>query len=343
VINSNGQINALELVKEKPAAVVTEPSTNPLAISLKSFPIKVGAVVFERGSLDATDKSFVSHFNTKIEEFNGRVRDITFPGLTRATIDIQGKVNAQSSFTVAGTLTPDLTNPLADLRITTTNTDLTPFTPYSEKFAGYTLNKGKLAFDVHYHIENRKVIGENAVAVDQLTFGARSESPHATKLPVKLGVALLKDNNGRIALDVPVSGNLDDPSFRLSKVVWQAVISILAKAATSPFSLLGALVGGGGEEMQYVDFDPGLAVLNDSQTNKLGKLTKALYERPGLNLEISATYDAERDTTALGRQKVLEKMKTQRIQEIVARGGPAPPLAEVTFEDKEYERLVPKA
>lgn len=342
VVSSNGQPSVLALIKERPIAKATAATAQALSPSPELVPIKLGALVFERGSLGAADESLPSRFNTRVEEFNGSVRDITFPGLTRATVDISGKVSALSPFSVVGTVTPDLTNPFADLTITFTNTDLTPFTPYSEKFAGYPLNKGKLAFGVHYLIENRAVKGQNVVTVDQLTFGAHNQSPFATKLPVKLGVALLKDRNGRIALDVPVSGSLDDPSFQIGGVVWKVIMNLLAKAATSPFALLGALVGGG-EELQYVEFDPGLTTLKDNQTNKLMKLTKALYERPALNLEIGATYHAETDTAVLGRQKVLEKMKTLRIQEIVARGRPAPPLAEVTLEDDEYDRLLRKA
>jgi len=307
--------------------------------ALELFPVKLGALVFERGSLGAGDESLTPRFKTRVEEFGGSVKDITFPGVTRATVELHGKVSALAPFAVTGSVTPDLTNPFADLTITFTNTDLTPFTPYSEKFAGYPLNKGKLAFAVHYLIEGRAVKGENAVTIDQLTFGARNNSPDATKLPVKLGVALLKDRNGRIALDVPVSGRLDDPKFKLGGVVWQVIVNTLTKAATSPFSLLGALVGGG-EEMQYVDFDPGSASLNDSQTNKLAKLTKALYERPALNLEIGATYDPHSDTDALGRQKLREEMKTLRLQEIVKRGRPAPPRDELVLDDSDYERLL---
>jgi len=341
-VSSNGQPSVLALIKERPIARATAAAAQMVSPSPELWPIKLGALVFERGSLGAADESLPSRFSTRIEEFNGSIKGITFPGLARAAVDIQGKVSALAPFAVVGTLTPDLTNPFADLTITFTNTDLTPFTPYSEKFAGYALNKGKLAFNVHYLIENRAVKGENVVLVDQLTFGVHNNSPTATKLPVKLGVALLKDRNGRIALDVPVSGSLDDPSFKIGGVVWQVIVNTLIKAATSPFSLLGALVGGG-EEMQFVEFDPGMATLGDNQTNKLVKLTKALYERPALNLEIGATYDAEADQAVLGRRKVLEKMKTLRIQEIVARGRPAPPLDQVVLEDDEYDRLLRKA
>jgi hypothetical protein len=156
-------------------------------------------------------------------------------------------------------------------------------------------------------------------------------------------VALLKDRNGRIDLNLPVSGSLDDPKFNIGALVWKVIMNILLKVATSPFSLLGAMFGGGGEELQYVDFSPGAAVLDDAQTNKLSKLTKALYERPALSLEISASVNPAADGDALTRQKLQDKLKSLRAQELAAQGKPVPSMSELSFEPGIYERLLRKA
>jgi len=155
---------------------------------------------------------------------------------------------------------------------------------------------------------------------------------------VKLAVALLKDRNGRIDLDLPVTGSMDDPKFSIGGLVWKAVMNIILKVATSPFSLLGALIGGGGEELQFVDFAPGLSALDAAQTNKLDKLTKALYERPALNLEITGNADIVADRDALSLQKLRDKMKSLRVQELTASGKPLP--ADFKFEDGDYEDLL---
>lgn len=340
VVSSNGQLNVLALRKSAPAT--NEPATAPPA-GAEEFPLKLGALVFERSSFGAADQSLDPAFSTHIEEFNGTLRDLTFPGISRATLDIHGKVSALAPFELTGELTPDPKNPFVNLTIAFTNSDLTPFSPYTEKFAGYPLNKGRLTLDLHYNIENRALKAQNIVAIDQLTFGAHNHSPYATKLPVKLGVALLKDRNGRIELDLPVGGSLDDPSFGVGKLVMKAVVNILVKVATSPFALLGAAFGGNGEELQFVDYAPGTFAIADSQTNKLDRLARALYERPALNLEIAAAYDPRADADALARQKLLERMKLARIQELAARGKPAPPLADFKFTDEEYEGVLRKA
>ena len=141
---------------------------------------------------------------------------------------------------------------------------------------------------------------KNVITLDQFTFGEKVDSPDATHLPVRLAVAILKDRDGKIVLDVPVEGSLDDPKFRISKVVTRAIVNILTKVATSPFSLLGAAFGGG-EELSYQDFAPGNAELTPADKQKLDTLVKGLYVHPAVNLEISGSDDLVADRDGLQR------------------------------------------
>jgi len=110
---------------------------------------------------------------------------------------------------------------------------------------------------------------------------------------------------------VPIQGSLDDPKFRISKVVWGAVENILVKVATSPFSLLGAAFGGGGEELGQQDFALGSAALTADDTNRLNTLIKALDARPGLNLEIAGSVDADGDREGLQRAALDGAIRTR--------------------------------
>jgi hypothetical protein len=176
--------------------------------------------------------------------------------------------------------------------------ELTTFSPYSGKFAGYRIDKGKLTVDLNYLVENRKLDAKHRIVVDQLQLGEKVDSPDATKLPVRLAIALLKDRNGVIDLDLPVTGSLDDPRFRLGPIIWKVVVNLITKAVTAPFALLGALFGGG-EEMQYIDFAPGLATLDEQNRTKVGQLAKALDARPGLSLDVPMVVRPAADRAAL--------------------------------------------
>ena len=154
-----------------------------------------------------------------------------------------------------------------DIKARIKDLDLSPTTPYSGKYAGYTIEKGKLSFDLKYLIVKRKLDSQNNIFIDQFTFGDKVESPQATKLPVKLAVALLKDRKGEIKLDLPVTGSLDDPKFSVWGVILKILVNLISKAATSPFSLLGAAFGGG-EELSYVEFDYGSTAITEPNAKK---------------------------------------------------------------------------
>ena len=194
--------------------------------------------------------------------------------------------------------------------------DLTPASPYSGKFAGYRIARGKLNLDLDYNLVGKKLTSKNVITLDQFTFGEKVDSPDATHLPVRLAIAILKDRDGKIVLDVPIEGSLDDPKFRIGKVVMYAIGNILEKVATSPFSLLGAVFGGGGEELSYQDFAPGSAELSANNTQKLDKLVKGLYERPGLQLEIAGSVDPASDRDGLQRIALDKQLRTLKWQSL---------------------------
>jgi hypothetical protein len=346
VISSNRVLNVVALPKLPPAR--TNESTGPAtpdaakADPLEQFPIRVALLILENNSLRVADDSLPRRFETHIEEINGSVRDIALPGANRAAVDIRGKVSALAPFEIVGEVTPDPKHLFVDLKVAFTNTDLTSLSAYTENFVGRPLHKGRLTMELRHHIADRQLTAQNVIALDHLTLGARNDSPNATRLPVKLAIGLLKDLNGRIELNLPITGSLDDPKFSIWGLVGQTFQNLILKVATSPFSLLGALVGGG-EELQFVEFNPGQATLNDNQTNRLMKLTKALAERPALGLEIGASFDANTDVDALGRQKVAGRMKALRLEELVARGKTAPPLSELILDDDDYDRLLRKS
>jgi len=235
-------------------------------------------------------------------------------------------------------------NPLAkdlflDFKVDFREIDLSPLSPYSGRYAGYGIQKGKLTLNLKYHIEKRKLESENKVFLDQFTFGDAVASPDATKLPVRLAVALLKDRNGEIHLDLPVTGSMDDPKFSVLEVVWQIVKNLLVKAATSPFALLGAIFGGG-EELSYIEFDPGSSVIPAPGIAKLGNLVKVLTERPALKLEIEGHVDPDRDREALRQGIFRGKVATQKVKSLVKSGQSVPATDNVRVDASEYPRFL---
>jgi hypothetical protein len=213
-------------------------------------------------------------------------------------VDLNGAVGAFSPVSIKGQVNP-LGAPLyADLALDFRNMELSIFNPYSGKFAGYNITKGKLTTELHYKLDGRKLDAQHHVVIDQLEFGDKTDSKDAVSLPIKLAVALLKDRNGVIDLSLPVTGSLDDPKFRLGPIIWKVFVNILERAVTAPFALLGSLFGGG-PDLQFIDFRPGAFSLEASQQDKVKAIVKALQGRPQLKIEVPIAAVPELDRPAL--------------------------------------------
>ena len=284
-----------------PAALQTSTAPIPSSAANALPRISISAIVVSNAQVRFTDRSVAPAVNLSILEAGGTIAGISSEELQHADVNLHAKVDGIGPVDITGTINPfsgQLTN---ELKIAVHDVDLTPTSPYSGKFAGYRIAKGKLNLTLAYHLHGRALKSENLITLDQFTFGEKVNSPDATKLPVRLAIALLKDRSGKINLDVPIEGSLDDPQFKLHKVIVHAIANILVKVATSPFSLLGAAFGGGGDELRYQDFAPGSAALLAASKGKLDALVKGLYERPGLQLEIEGSVDPETDREGLRR------------------------------------------
>ncbi|HKW28683.1 MAG TPA: DUF748 domain-containing protein [Verrucomicrobiae bacterium] len=315
VIETNQTINlfnALRLTNAPPTnqtqvAVANSSGTTRLALPQ----ISVGSVAISNTTVNFTDRSLQPNVNMVIEKAGGTISGISSEQLQHADVNLHAIVDGIGPADITGTINPfsgTLTN---DIKVSVKDVDLTPTGPYSAKFAGYSIAEGKLNLDLNYELVGKKLNAKNVITLDQFTFGEQVNSPDATHLPVRLAIAILKDREGKIILDVPVNGSLDDPRFRIGKVVQRAIVNILEKVATSPFSLIGAAFGGGGEELGYQDFAPAGRELTGDDTRKLDVLAKALYARPGLQMEIVGSIDPRGDREGLQRAALDKQIRTQ--------------------------------
>jgi len=299
----------------------------PAPSSLAALPkVSINAVVISNAQFGFTDRSVMPSVNVSIQEFGGTITGLSSEQLGHADLDLHAKVDnvgpvevtgklnllalQRGSAVQAGSQASGSGSDTNQIKITVKNVDLTPTSPYVGRFAGYSLLEGKLGMDLDYQIYNRKIQSRNLIVLDRFTFGEKVNSPDATKLPVRLAIAILKDRDGRIKLDVPVEGSLDDPQFRVHKVIVRALENILTKVATSPFSLLGAVFGGRGGELSYQEFAAGSATLQ--HPDKLDTLAKGLFERPGLQLEIAGSVDLEKDSDGLRQAAVERRLRTAK-------------------------------
>ncbi|MDR5739048.1 MULTISPECIES: DUF748 domain-containing protein [unclassified Caballeronia] len=331
LLDAQGKLNLKNVVVSDSgqAQSVTQPSASaPVAASAppdtaKSGPpvnMRFGQLVLQNGRVTYTDDFIKPNYTANLVAINGTIGAFGTHSTTPAPVDVTAKLAANGPVSIKGQVNPLIEKPALDLTASAHDVELTNLTPYSAKYAGYPITKGKLNVDLHYMLADDKLTANNHLFIDQLTFGDHIDNPSATKLPVRLAVSLLKNSRGEIDVNIPISGSLSNPEFSIGGLVWQAIVNLVQKAVTAPFSLLAHAIGGSGEELNYVEFDAGSATLGDAAQKKLDTIAKALADKPSIRLDVTGRVDPKVDEPGLRSAWVDAQVKRAKVRELSDRG-----------------------
>ncbi len=288
----------------------TEPAESQLVVT-------VGRVVLTEAAADFADFSLPLPFSVKIENLNGHMTTISTQSSEPSTVSFEGKVDAHGFVRVTGSITPLDPSANTDLTVVFRNVFVPKFTSYTIPFAGREIASGSLDLSLGYKVTDSQLVGENNIILRDLELGEKVPHPDAMSLPLGLAIALLKDSEGKIDIDLPVRGDLNDPEFRYGGVVMKALGTLIIKIVASPFALLGKLIGVEADELEYINFLDGWSDLTPPELERAAKLAEALALRPALILDISGVADAEADGLAL-RTARLDEIVEERIAALAA-------------------------
>ena len=352
IVNADGRLALRKLIKGRdrdgslsndegraqppataPPASVAEASATATP---QAFKLRLDKVTLSGGDVNFSDFFIKPNYSANLSEIGGSISGLSSEPGSVANVDLRGKVNGSAPLEISGKVNPLVKDIFLDLKASAKGIELSGINPYATRYAGYAIEKGKLSVDIHYFIKDRKLQAENHLFLDQLTFGQRVESPDATKLPVTLAIALLKNSKGEIDINLPIQGSLDDPEFSIGGIVWKMIGNLIVKIITSPFALLGSIFGGADQHLDYLEFDPGLASISKTGQEKLQTLSKALNDRPALKLDISGRVDPATDKEGLKQAGLQQKVKAQKLKATVSKGEDSASVDAVILSAEEW-------
>jgi len=335
----DGELNFNHIVRQDEVETPVEPVQEDNGAPEESVPIplRIGNIVLQQGNVDFYDRFVEPNYHVNLTGLTGKIGPIQTN--RSGSIDVKGEIDDTAPLEIRGTIEPFGSEPLLDIVAKAKEIDLPPLSPYSGKYVGYGIEKGKLSVDVHYHIEQGKLTAENNVFLDQLTLGDRVESEEAASVPLKLALAILKNRRGEIDIHLPIQGSLDDPQFSLGDIVLGAVMNLITRAVTAPFALLGSMFGDG-EELSEISFPPGFASIDSEAESRLQALSEILKDRPALNLEIVGRVDPDKDYEGLKLAILQRQIKSRKLTADAKQGKTGGSLANVTLSPEEYSKYL---
>jgi hypothetical protein len=361
ILSKEGRLNLQDIVRTSQASAAkdaaakdtgasTQTDTPPAAAKVAeaapaakaALPIKIGKITLQGGTVNFSDFFVKPNYTVNVTKVAGRVSGLSSAADTVADLELRGSYANSAPVQMVGKLNPLAAKSFLDIKAEVKGVDLVAFSPYSGKYAGYNIDKGKLSLNVAYKLENKQLTADNRLFIDQLTFGDKVESPDATQLPVNLAISLLKNNRGEIDLNLPISGSLDDPEFSIGGLVIKVIVNLFVKAVTSPFALLGSMFGGG-EELSNIEFGAGRATFDDAAAKRLESLAKALNERDSLKLEITGRADPETDKEGIKRVAIERAVKAEKLKDQLNRGGEGASVDTIEVAAAEYPVYLQRA
>ncbi|MBB5204200.1 uncharacterized protein involved in outer membrane biogenesis [Inhella inkyongensis] len=342
LIDAQGQ---LRLRGQVDAQTSPAPSSAQPAEASPAPRIRVGRVRLENAAVDFEDRFVKPSYRAQLGRLSGELGRFDSEQRQRAPLRLSGSVAGTGVLNVEGELHPALQPPQLDLRAQASDIELALFSPYSGKYLGYAIERGKLSSQLHYRLgPEGQLQADNRVVLNQLTLGERVDSPEATSLPVRLALALLSDREGVIDINLPIEGSLQDPQFRIGALVWKLIGNLIVKVVSSPF----AWMSGGGEQgaAGRLVFAPGTTQWSlalgaeqggaSQQLTQMVQLAEGLKQKPALLLTLTSWYDPELEAPALARERVEAALRQAWARE----RGQADQAASLKLPDSERARLL---
>ncbi|MBK9099269.1 MAG: DUF748 domain-containing protein [bacterium] len=318
-IAEDKSINLIEVLKESPVQVDSGQTSDTLFIKSTDteneqidFKYDISSIKIENSEMYFSDFSLPLKFASKIHQLNGSIDGFSSENPLGAEIKMEGTVDEYGYAKINGRMDPFDPIAYSNIKMNFHNIELTNLTPYTVEFLGYEVESGKLSLDIAYKIDKGMLTSYNKIFLNKFTLGDEYEGQEGLGLPIKLAIALLKDADGNIDLDLEVEGDLNDPETDTGALIWWAVKRVLSTIVTAPFRFLGGLLGIGGEELESVDFEVGKSELQNHQFEKMINLSKIMAERPGIVLEIYGAVDTITDARAL-REAKFDSIYNQKL------------------------------
>jgi hypothetical protein len=340
-VNKNKTINFSDIfINKTPAKNGKEKTATAKASDMVlPFTFKLAKLKVLDGSSDFTDNSLILPFEAQIDHLSGGASDISSDKKSSIKVSLKGSAYDLSPVDIDGEVSPYLGN--YDLNVNFVEMPMPLISPYMVQFAGYKVEKGKMTLKLKYKVFGDQLNASNNIMIDQFELGEKVENPNAVSLPLELGVALLKDSDGKIKIDVPITGSMNSPEFDMGAVISDALVNALGKVISSPFTALAELIGEDAEEISTVRFNAGKAELDNKQQQELAAIANLLKQNSSLVLDIKGKAFQKQDWPAIREAALYDELKKLRAQEINQYQDNNVILPQyIQLSDSEYRRLL---
>jgi len=254
-------------------------------------------ILFSNFNLKFYDYTLEDTFYLDLENLEIEAHDIK-PENQYANFNLAGKINTTGVLNGAVSVSRQgVENMTVDMNIK--GLFLNRFSPYGRHYTAHRFVEGISAFNNQSVIKDSYLTSTNKIHIEKIKVSKKDKTKNGSSLPMRLAVALMRDSNGNIDIEIPIEGPINDPKYKFGKVVWQVIKNLFTKVATSPIKALSNTFKVNEDDLKNVYFDNGQIRLSPSQKKSLDALVKVLNKKPEIIIELTHLYNKEYEMNAI--------------------------------------------
>lgn len=273
----------------------TQAAKRPATPAAPPPQIAVASVTLDKGDVVVVDKTMKPPPQLRFSAITMKARGISQPGPRVDDLAIRLTTPGGGPLSVTGHVSPDDTA----IKVSAERMGLPTYNPYVSTLSGYSIADGHVSVESSIALKGSQYQTDNRVTLQDLALaGAEGENLFAAQfgVPLSLALALMRDYQGNITLDVPVAGDASGTTVDLKTTLASVLRQAILNAVTSPLKVLGMVQligdkvqGFGPEPVPFVAGAPEPAEGADPRIDALGSL---LASRPGLRVELQGVIGA---------------------------------------------------
>lgn len=302
----NGKMAVLDELESKPSAVKPKAAKKATkAEAAKKDPV----VIIERVQVNAgsyirfRDESVSPAMDTRLTVSRLTFAPLDLSGKRSGRLDVRTRVGKAGRLNVAGKINPSERRFQTDLKVSLKSFDMPRLTGYLEGDFGKTIDTGQLSIESEIGIKKNKIDATNKLMIRRLALGdsdKKGKMAEEIGMPVDMALDMLRDDRGDIEMDVPISGDLNDPNININDAINKALASALSAGAMTyatmflqPYGAIimaanmagDALTSASKPKLTPINFLPMEISLGAEMSDYVGKISE-LLKRKNLRLQI---------------------------------------------------------
>jgi len=196
---------------------------------------KINKLAIYKGNFKFNDYSLTEKFSIEANPLS-IVADSINKSRKRVAIFFKSGIKPYGNISVSLSINPKDSGDF-DMEYMLQKLPVTIFNPYLIKYTSYPLNRGTIEINGKWKVKNSILNSDNHLLIIDPRVTKRIKNRETNWIPLPLIMFFVRDHGNVIDYKIPITGNLNNPTFHIYNIIINTLKNIFVKPATTSYRI----------------------------------------------------------------------------------------------------------